>query len=50
MASLATAEGLFADGNYGDARIHAAKAQAKLKRGSPGWLRADDIVSYKPAK
>ena len=50
MAQLATAEGLFADGNYDDARIQAVRAQAKLKRGSPGWLRADDIASYKPQK
>ncbi|HVZ12857.1 MAG TPA: M48 family metalloprotease [Bauldia sp.] len=48
MAQLATAEGLFADGSYDDARIQAIRAQAKLKKGSPGWLRADDIASYKP--
>ena len=50
MAQLATAEGLFADGDYGEARIQATRAQAKLKRGSPSWLRADDIVTYKPTK
>jgi predicted Zn-dependent protease len=50
MAQLATAQGLFAEGAYGDAKAQAARAQAKLKRGSPAWLRADDIVSYKPAK
>ncbi|HVY20874.1 MAG TPA: M48 family metalloprotease [Bauldia sp.] len=50
MAQLATAQGLFAEGNYGEAREQAARAQAKLKRGTPAWLRADDIVSYKPAK
>jgi predicted Zn-dependent protease len=50
MAQLATAQGLFAEGNYGEAREQAARAQAKLKRGSPAWLRADDIVSYKAGK
>ncbi len=50
MAQLATAQGLFIEGNVKDARIQAAKAQAKLKRGSPAWLRADDIVSYKQPK
>ena len=50
MAQLATAQGLFIEGNVRDAQIQAAKAQAKLKRGSPAWLRADDIVSYKQPK
>ena len=50
MAQLATAEGLFAEGGYDEARIQATRAQAKLKRGSPAWLRADDIVSYKAQK
>lgn len=48
MAQLATAQGLVIEGNVTDARIQAAKAQSKLKPGSPAWLRADDIVSYKP--
>jgi predicted Zn-dependent protease len=46
MAQLATAEGLFAQGNYDEARMQAERAQAKLKTGSPAWLRADDIVTY----
>ena len=50
MAELATAQGLFAEGNVKEAQAHAARAQAKLKPGSPAWLRADDIVSYKPRK
>ncbi|HZP19284.1 MAG TPA: M48 family metalloprotease [Bauldia sp.] len=48
MAELATAEGLFVDGDFPEARTHAKRAQVKLKAGSPGWLRAEDIVSYKP--
>ncbi len=50
MAQLATAQGLFIEGAIRDAQIQATRAQAKLKPGSPAWLRADDIVSYKPPK
>jgi len=47
MAQLATAQGLFSEGDYDNARIQATRAQVKLKPGTPAWLRADDIVSYK---
>jgi predicted Zn-dependent protease len=50
MAELATARGFLAEGNVKDAKLHAARAQAKLKYGSPAWLRADDIVSFRPPK
>ncbi len=50
MADLATARGLMAEGNVDAARRYAARAQTKLKPGSPAWLQADDIVSYKPPK
>jgi predicted Zn-dependent protease len=50
LADLATAQGEFAGGNYAAARQHAARAQKGLKPGSPGWIRADDIVSYHPDK
>ena len=50
MAELTTAQGLFAEGNVKEAQAHASRAQAKLKPGTPAWLRADDIVSYKPPK
>ncbi|HET7716765.1 MAG TPA: M48 family metalloprotease [Bauldia sp.] len=50
MAELATAEERFAIGNYKEARIHATRAQERLKPGSPAWLRADDILTYKPPK
>jgi predicted Zn-dependent protease len=50
MAELATAEGHFMNGNVKDAKLHAARAQARLQPHSPAWLRADDIVSYKPPK
>ncbi|MCX5493533.1 M48 family metalloprotease [Kaistia dalseonensis] len=50
MADLATAQGEFSSGDFKAARMHAERAQAALKRGSPGWLRADDILSYNPPK
>ncbi|ODN69729.1 M48 family metalloprotease [Methylobrevis pamukkalensis] len=50
LADLATAQGHFAAGDTKAARQYAARAQAKLKRGTPAWLRADDIISYKPPR
>lgn len=50
LAELATAQGYFTDGAIRDAKGHAARAQSKLKRGTPAWIRADDIVSYEQPK
>ena len=50
LAELATAQGNFIAGNIKQAKVHAKRAQAKLKRGSPAWLQADDIISYKAPK
>jgi predicted Zn-dependent protease len=49
-AELATAEGHFYRGAYKDAKIFAARAQQKFKRGAPGWVRAQDIINYKVPK
>jgi predicted Zn-dependent protease len=46
-AELATAEGHYYSGAYQDAKIFAARAQQKFKRGAPGWLRAQDIINYR---
>lgn len=46
-AELATAEGYFYSGVYHEAKVFAARAQTKLKRGSPAWVRAQDIINYK---
>jgi predicted Zn-dependent protease len=46
-AELATAEGHYYSGSYQDAKIFAARAQQKFKRGEPGWLRAQDIINYR---
>ena len=49
-ADLATAEGYFYGGVYKDAKIFAARAQQRMKRGSPGWVRAQDIINFKVAR
>ena len=48
-ADLATAEGHFYSADYKNAKIFAMRAQQKLKRGEPGWLRAQDIINYTPS-
>jgi predicted Zn-dependent protease len=45
-AELATAEGTLIAGDVESARTFARRAQAKFATGSPGWLKADDIISY----
>ena len=50
LAEMATANGYFAAGDIGAAKAMAARAKKKLKRGSPEWLQADDIMSYKPPR
>lgn len=46
-ADLATAEGHFHAGNYRDAKIFAARAQQRMPPGTPGWLRAQDIINFR---
>ncbi|WP_114009649.1 M48 family metalloprotease [Cohaesibacter intestini] len=50
FAEIATANGYFAAGDIRSAKAMAARAQKKLPRGSPEWLQADDILSYKPPR
>jgi len=45
-ALLTSAEGALIDGDVKTAKNFARRAQADLKVGSPGWLKADDIVNY----
>ncbi len=45
MAELTTAEGHYYSGQMKEARIFAARAQQKLRKGSPAWVRAQDIVN-----
>ncbi|MCB1539559.1 MAG: M48 family metallopeptidase [Rhodoblastus sp.] len=49
-SQLASAQALFVAGKYVEARTQAKRAQDHLKQGSPGWLRADDILNYRPPK
>lgn len=47
QADLAAANAHFAEGNVPQAKIFAKRAMAKLPRGSPEWIRAEDIANYK---
>ena len=47
-AQVAAAQSLFASGHYVEARTQASRAQSKVKEGSPDWLKADDILNYRP--
>jgi predicted Zn-dependent protease len=46
MASLASAERFLATGSLRDAQGQADRAAHLLKQGTPGWLRAQDIIGY----
>jgi predicted Zn-dependent protease len=50
LAELATAEGHYQAGKYREAKVFAARSQQKVKRGSPPWVRAQDIINFKPPK
>ena len=47
-AQLAAAQALFVAGKYVEARTQAKRAQEQFKEGTPGWLKADDILNYRP--
>ena len=47
-ADAMTAQAYFYEGNVKQAQIFAKRAQAKLRAGSPEWLKNDDIINYKP--
>ncbi len=46
-AELTQAEGYFRAGNVREAKRFATRAQRKMKKGTPSWQRANDIVKYK---
>jgi predicted Zn-dependent protease len=48
QSELARAQGLFYFGAVKQAQEFAKRAQAGLKPGTPEWIRADDIINYKP--
>jgi predicted Zn-dependent protease len=47
-ADLASARSAFMRGDHKTARELATRARTRFPVGSPGWLRADDIATYKP--
>jgi predicted Zn-dependent protease len=47
-ADLASAQAAFNRGNFPIARQLAGRAKGRFPVGSPGWVRADDIASYRP--
>ena len=47
QADLASAQAAFTRGDIKTARELAARAKTRLQVGSPGWVRADDIVATK---
>lgn len=50
MAELSAAQYYFAQGKWDEAATQASRAQTKLAKGSPAWLKADDILNYRPPK
>jgi predicted Zn-dependent protease len=49
-ADLASAQAAFMRGDMRTARDIAARAKSRFPVGSPGWVKADDIATYKPPK
>ena len=47
-ADLASARSAFMRGDFKTARELATRAKTRFPVGTPGWLKADDIASYKP--
>jgi predicted Zn-dependent protease len=47
QSELAAAQAHFIEGDVKQAQIFAKRALTKLPRGSPEWIRAEDIVNYK---
>ena len=48
QADLASAQASFASGDFKTARELAARAKTRLPTGSPGWIKADDIATFRP--
>ena len=47
-ADLASAQAAMSRGDYRTARQLAARAKGRFPIGAPGWVKADDIASFKP--
>jgi predicted Zn-dependent protease len=49
-AELASAQAFFNAADIQNAQTQASRAMAKLKPGSPAYLKAEDILNYRPTK
>jgi predicted Zn-dependent protease len=49
-ADLSAAYAAFNDADFNAAKTLATRAQQSFKVGTPGWLRADDIIKFEPPK
>lgn len=50
QADLAAAQAAFARGEHKTASMLANRAKSRLPVGSPAWIRADDLATFKPPK
>jgi len=50
QADLASAQAAFTRGDWPTARQLAARAKTRFPVGAPGWVKADDIASFKPPR
>jgi predicted Zn-dependent protease len=50
QADLASAQAAFTRGDWKTARQLAARAKGRFPVGAPGWVKADDIASFKPPR
>lgn len=48
MAELASAQAFFNKGDIKNAQTQASRAMTKLRPGTPGYLKAEDILAYVP--
>ena len=48
MAELASAQAFMNAGDFKKAHTQASRAMAKLPPGSPGYLKAEDIMNARP--
>ena len=50
MAEYTSAQAFFAEGDYRAAATQATRAMEKLPKGSPGYLKSEDILNFRPRK
>jgi predicted Zn-dependent protease len=50
QAELASAQSFLNSGDVKNAQTQASRAMTKLKPGSPAYLKAEDILAYRPPR